>query len=606
VWPSGNVSAAVDLGSFAGIPRQSGLLATVDLRGAPARLAWRCTGGGSGETARAADAAEVWTAELTEASKPAPCLSSSPSGRIKWNAWRRASSATSVPFSSRADGYFCTKIPVLLRTQRGSLLAFSESRYPSCSDFATTELVLRRSTDGGQTWSALQRVAAPPPGAVGWCQQPNATTVRPPVVGNAAPVQLANTSAHHPGRILLPHTRDNFEVYLVHSDDDGLSWSSPRLLPNMSDVDPAAGPQCERDIGYLTGDGDTTLNGTSLCHVLRPLVDSAGSAYLNPYAAFASKLTGPWQFVGTGPPGALALSSGRVLVPAYHSFLRGRAEGDGGAGAGVASLPVSQLFNNLAVGHLLSSDDGGDTWTLRASHGFTEPTGRGANEDQFAQLANGSVVVNSRSMATISAQARVQARSDDRGDTWTPTHFVPELPEPFGGCAGSFVSTDAGRTLVLSHPDPDPTHIGVLGRSIVPALASLVDSLGGGVVRVVVSALQTLGIGGDALRLVSDALHCLGDDGTRQLVHAAAALNFTGRERMRLWSSVDGGASYDRRALVDDGPAGYSSLVDLGGGKLGLLYEQSDPPSDADASAKLLGGLQVLTPDRLVYREVTL
>ena len=74
------------------------------------------------------------------------------------------------------------------------------------------------------------------------------------------------------------------------------------------------------------------------------------------YVKWRKYLPGPWQFVGLGPPGALQLlegtpHAGRIVVPGYHSYIRGLA-GGGGTGAGVA-LPVSQLYNNFALGHVV-------------------------------------------------------------------------------------------------------------------------------------------------------------------------------------------------------------------------------------------------------------
>lgn len=156
---------------------------------------------------------------------------------------------------------------------------------------------------------------------------------------------------------------------------------------------------------------------------------------------------------------------GRVVVPGYHSYIRGL-DGGGGAGAGVA-LPVTQLYNNFALGHTMYSDDGGDTWQLGAANGLgggAVAGSMGANEDQLVELHNHSLLLNSRSLATGSPQQRVQALSHDGGVSFTPSRLVPELPEPFNGCQGSMVrgtsaevsaSGGPGR-LYLSHPNPAP------------------------------------------------------------------------------------------------------------------------------------------------------
>ena len=99
-------------------------------------------------------------------------------------------------FVAGEEGYYCIKIPDLVVTKNGSLLAFGEARVGSCSDYTETHLVMKRSTDSGRTWSKLQVVHS----------EPNS------VIGNAAPVVL-----HTSGRILLPHCRDNLKVFTMHS-----------------------------------------------------------------------------------------------------------------------------------------------------------------------------------------------------------------------------------------------------------------------------------------------------------------------------------------------------------------------------------------------------
>ena len=47
------------------------------------------------------------------------------------------------------------------RTAAGTLLAFAEARRENCSDFARTDLVVRRSVNGGMSWSPLALVGAP-------------------------------------------------------------------------------------------------------------------------------------------------------------------------------------------------------------------------------------------------------------------------------------------------------------------------------------------------------------------------------------------------------------------------------------------------------------
>lgn len=61
-------------------------------------------------------------------------------------------------FSAGEDGYFCFRIPALLFTGPGTLLAFAEGRgrdSKSCDDHGDVHIVVKRSSDFGRTWSNL-------------------------------------------------------------------------------------------------------------------------------------------------------------------------------------------------------------------------------------------------------------------------------------------------------------------------------------------------------------------------------------------------------------------------------------------------------------------
>jgi hypothetical protein len=49
----------------------------------------------------------------------------------------------------------CFRIPTVITSHTGTLLAFAEARLTSCSDDTDHKLVLRRSLDGGTTWGDL-------------------------------------------------------------------------------------------------------------------------------------------------------------------------------------------------------------------------------------------------------------------------------------------------------------------------------------------------------------------------------------------------------------------------------------------------------------------
>lgn len=60
--------------------------------------------------------------------------------------------------TSEDPGYACFRIPAIVRSTDGTLLAFAEGRVLNCGDSADIDIVLKRSTDGGRTWGPLQVV----------------------------------------------------------------------------------------------------------------------------------------------------------------------------------------------------------------------------------------------------------------------------------------------------------------------------------------------------------------------------------------------------------------------------------------------------------------
>ncbi|MFJ9866172.1 exo-alpha-sialidase [Streptomyces sp. NPDC101165] len=167
----------------------------------------------------------------------------------------------SVPFRAGQESYAGFRIPAVVATHKGTLLAFCEGRVDSAADHGHIDIVLKRSTDGGRTWGPL-RVAAS-----------NGKNL----AGNPAPVVLDT------GRILLVHVRaaagateaailrgqisdaDGRRVWVQHSDDDGATWSKPKEIT---------------------------------AQVKKP----------------------GWRWYATTPGHALQLRSGRVLVPGNHTL----------------------------------------------------------------------------------------------------------------------------------------------------------------------------------------------------------------------------------------------------------------------------------------------
>lgn len=115
-----------------------------------------------------------------------------------------------VLFRSGESGYHTFRIPALTSTPRGTLLAFCEGRKSTSSDEGDIDLLLRRSLDGGRTWQPF-RVVHEEGGA-------DKTTI-----GNPCVVVDRDT-----GVIWLTLCRNNRDVLVMSSRDEGQTWSAPR------------------------------------------------------------------------------------------------------------------------------------------------------------------------------------------------------------------------------------------------------------------------------------------------------------------------------------------------------------------------------------------
>ena len=109
-------------------------------------------------------------------------------------------------FVSREDGFHTYRIPAVIVSQAGTVLAFCEGRKGSRADHGEIHLLLKRSFDGGRTWGDAQVV---------WKDQPH-------TIGNPCPVVDRET-----GTIWLPFCRNNDRVFVTHSRDDGATWAAP-------------------------------------------------------------------------------------------------------------------------------------------------------------------------------------------------------------------------------------------------------------------------------------------------------------------------------------------------------------------------------------------
>jgi sialidase-1 len=150
-----------------------------------------------------------------------------------------------VVFQAGESGYPLMRIPGIVRSTNQTLLAFCEARWEP-PDRSRTDLVLKRSVDGGQTWGPLQVVVASQGELDAWV---NPCPVVDSITGKIflfatlfpdGPVPIREWEA------LLKY--GVIRTIVTESTDDGLTWSTPLdITEQITDV--------TSDIGKKTGPG---------------------------------------------------------------------------------------------------------------------------------------------------------------------------------------------------------------------------------------------------------------------------------------------------------------------------------------------------------------
>ena len=159
-------------------------------------------------------------------------------------------------FCPGQDGYHVCRIPVLLTTHTGVLLACCEARKGHRGDIAETDLLIRRSSDFGKTWDEPQVVATE-----------HGMTCGNPVLVQYPPTRIVwfvfCKSPANLDKDRLRADRSFRTVWITSSADDGRTWNKPHEITSQ---------------------------------IRKP----------------------EWCWCATGPNNGIALKTGRLIVPCYH------------------------------------------------------------------------------------------------------------------------------------------------------------------------------------------------------------------------------------------------------------------------------------------------
>lgn len=286
-------------------------------------------------------------------------------------------------FTAGENGYHTYRIPSLLVTQSGTVLAFCEARKHGAGDAGDIDVVLRRSYDHGVTWEPVQLIADDGTNTIG-----NPCPVQDRETGIIWLLLCRNAEDGHEKDILAG--KASREVLVMKSGDEGATWSEPKNITE-----------------------DVKLPA--------------------------------WTWYATGPCHAIQLTNGRLLVPCNHAVLDSEKGESGpytahviysddhgeswkiGGTVGlntnecaVAELADGSVYINMRSYHGRNrrasawSRDGGMTWSpIEIDEALVEPVCQGSLiEDGQGGLLFSNPASTKREQLTIHA-------SKDGGRSWT-------------------------------------------------------------------------------------------------------------------------------------------------------------------------------------------
>jgi sialidase-1 len=310
-----------------------------------------------------------------------------------------------VLFAAGVCGYHTYRIPALLRTPGGTLLAFCEGRRDARSDYGQIDLLVRRSLDGGATWAPPQVVSTAP----GW------TTGNPaPVVDTATGdvVLLFCRNLAEGGEDLICAGQAPRTVWRTRSADDGATWEEA--------VEITAQVKRPDWTWYATGPchGVSLASGRLLVpcdHIVGVRLERATDPH-HSHAILSDDGGTTWRIGGILPEGTNECAAAEVV------------------GADGARQVYINCRNRRGAGDQRAvawSTDGGETFAgFRRDEALIEPVCQGS----VATSADGRVLFFSNP-ASLSRENLTLRRSDDGGRTWAASRTVYAGPAAYSDLA---------------------------------------------------------------------------------------------------------------------------------------------------------------------------
>jgi sialidase-1 len=220
------------------------------------------------------------------------------------------------------EGVGCYRIPAIISAPNGDLITAIDERIPSCADLRDNKninLVLRRSSDDGKSWTPIQRIVDYPMGQS--ASDPSMIVDRE-----------TNTIFMFFNYMDLEREPNIYYLKYIKSEDNGKTWSPPVDITSQ-----ISKPHWHKDFKFITsGRGIQTRKGT----LLHTLVNLDHGLHL-----FKSDDHGKsWQLIDT------------PLIPGDESKVVELSDG---------SWMINCRLNRIGHRQVFVSSDEGITWASR-------------------------------------------------------------------------------------------------------------------------------------------------------------------------------------------------------------------------------------------------